>query len=93
MQKTYKRPIVKRYQPVGLDRFDPMYPGTPGSLVLLYASWGPFRGIKSLDGRVHGSCGKGSLQPASRDDRRTAALANVHEETCEDVGRTARIEK
>jgi hypothetical protein len=59
----YRRPVRKVYDPVGLDRFDPHTAVAPGTIVLVVASWGPFRGLQTLDGKHAGSCGKGSLRP------------------------------
>jgi hypothetical protein len=77
MEHTYKRPMRKLYRPVGLDRFDAKHDIPPGTVVLVTASWGPFRGIVTLDGRTHGSCGKGSLVPVPRPVHRCVRCSGV----------------
>lgn len=62
IEHKYKRPIRKRYIPVGLDRFDARHHIPAGAIVRVVASWGPFRGIETIgEPRIYGSCGCNSL--------------------------------
>lgn len=70
MNGRLKRPYKKRYQPVGLDLWDPRpirRPGNkliePGTIVKVTAHYGPFRLIKDEAGNEM-SVGRGSLVPA-----------------------------
>ena len=66
MEKRYKRPIRKLYQPTGYDRLCGRLAAgiAPGAVVYVTASWGPFRAIATCDTPpVRGTCGKGSLRP------------------------------
>ena len=69
MEKRYKRPVRKLYQPAGYDWLGGgLADGiAPGTVVRVTASWGPFRAIETCETPpVRGTCGKGSLRPIGR---------------------------
>ena len=62
IEKRYKRPVRKVYDPACAWIDCAHTDIEPGTIVLVTASWGPFRAIETEDGKQRGTCGKGSLR-------------------------------
>ena len=68
IEKRYKKPVRKVYDPAGWDMWDTRHAIKPGQIVNVTASWGPFRAIEArtpTGETIRGTCGKGSLHSLS----------------------------
>ena len=76
MIHRYRRPVLKLYRPDWYDRTRCKVP--PDTIVRVVASWGPFRGIETVETpSIHDACIKGSLIPVPRWAKRRAAFRVV----------------